>query len=887
MEIGIEQQCHGYKGGHELLGTSVKLGREDQDTIDRLSDISGALRPDEKFFPYLTSYPVPSGEYYVIAKTWQDLEARRAGCVLTRSFLIGASDWATFGNAKELIQQFRAIDRHNLGAEAFTIESTMHPPIPPVDVPQTIELVEALFLEERLPIVVFGAVEADLIITRLLTALWPGIRRSFSTCSFALGPRTVSGRPFDLVFSPKELRSRFAKWDGRRIDGSGERDRGVRHRWSIATARRIFEDATPSLSKFDPLGFLARDRTGDESQLRIALLWDDLVEQSRETPTAVLGMLDVLHSHVQTGIEHDHGIAHAVSQAVHLSEVMTPSKRLEFLVLLNIKLENTPIPLSLAVDLRRSFAQAASADVSTAVRILNSALPDIRFITRLMFAGIGDGLAKSATQFLSERVFLTLIDERLVLLSAVSRSFSTQLVGNRPACVDVEWIERLSAAITFPKNEFTTTAQKRIIANLIDERQASLLKACLQGAQISSIIEAVKSMWKRSQLTIEKFDRVLLDAMTGRADLLELRSFLLALPEVPSTTRLLNVSLGTSVEEFGWLLHENRLSEARRLRMLYSLLERADDAVLGGLARSDDLTERILSVITAPPPSSQPLHAYLKVLARSNISIDLVLDVALPMLKEVRGHIRSELLGELTAKALRFAGPSSNRHLHEMIADDGFVMNPDYLVANAVSSESSSARISDNLTILNRAPVAVRREMLRYIDNLSFRLNQNHPERLKDEGILAWSQLIADSGEINPSGQLRAAGSALAFALPQIRLNVSPLVVASFPIVYRELKQGMEGPSVWSILFSDWDRCKTVRKEITGSFLRSSWPPSDLLKASLPTGDLERILNTLSKEEGGSGYLRLLSRHTSDLDPADRERASNIVGQVLLNEEHR
>ena len=86
MEIQIEQQCHGYKGGHQLLGTSVKLAREDQEIIDRLSDVSGSLRPDEKFPPYLTSYPVPSGDYYVIAKTWQDLEARRAGCVLTRSF---------------------------------------------------------------------------------------------------------------------------------------------------------------------------------------------------------------------------------------------------------------------------------------------------------------------------------------------------------------------------------------------------------------------------------------------------------------------------------------------------------------------------------------------------------------------------------------------------------------------------------------------------------------------------------------------------------------------------------------------------------------------------------------------------------------------------------
>ena len=111
--------------------------------------------------------------------------------------------------------------------------------------------------------------------------------------------------------------------------------------------------------------------------------------------------------------------------------------------------------------------------------------------------------------------------------------------------------------------------------------------------------------------------------------------------------------------------------------------------------------------------------------------------------------------------------------------------------------------------------------------------------------------------------------------------------MASFPLVYRELKQGNEGPSVWSIFFPDWDRCKTVRKEIVSSFLRSSWPPSDFLKASLATEDFERILNTLLKDEGGSGYLRLLREHINDLEAEDRKRVSKTVDRVLLSEEHR
>src|SRR5580658_491580 len=89
----FDQQLHGYKHGHELLSTSVRLSKHDQELIDRLSDVAGPLRPGELFKPYVTCYPLPSGSHYVVARTWQDLEAPRAGCVRTRSGLITLSEW--------------------------------------------------------------------------------------------------------------------------------------------------------------------------------------------------------------------------------------------------------------------------------------------------------------------------------------------------------------------------------------------------------------------------------------------------------------------------------------------------------------------------------------------------------------------------------------------------------------------------------------------------------------------------------------------------------------------------------------------------------------------------------------------------------------------------
>ena len=91
--VRIEKQVHGYRRGHQLLAGTVTLAERDRDAVGRLSDLEGPLRPGELFDPYLTAYPLPSQEYYVIARTFQDLEAERSGCVLTNSVLIPMEGW--------------------------------------------------------------------------------------------------------------------------------------------------------------------------------------------------------------------------------------------------------------------------------------------------------------------------------------------------------------------------------------------------------------------------------------------------------------------------------------------------------------------------------------------------------------------------------------------------------------------------------------------------------------------------------------------------------------------------------------------------------------------------------------------------------------------------
>jgi len=292
----VDTQVHGYLRGHQLLSSSVDLPKVDQSVIDRLSDVAGPLRPNEKFEPYLSGYHLPSGDRYVLARTWQDLTVTRAGCVRTLSLIIPVSDWAS---AKSLAPFLDLLAPSSFPEAAETEAHRITPsslvrPIAPVPDFRAGEFLEALFLEESKPVAVFGAPTPELIATRLLTAVWSDFRRQFAFSTFARSPRRIEGRPFDLVFAPKDARSKFADWPGRRIDGAA--DNTARHRWTSDIVERVFMAPLPRLLSERDVARAGPNDAKTAALLRISLLWDELVRKIDTTPTAALGLLDIADS---------------------------------------------------------------------------------------------------------------------------------------------------------------------------------------------------------------------------------------------------------------------------------------------------------------------------------------------------------------------------------------------------------------------------------------------------------------------------------------------------------------------------------------------------------------------------------------------------------------
>ena len=138
--------------------------------------MAGPLRPGEKFDPYVSAYPLPSSEYYVLARTEQDHAAARAGCVITNSLLVPQVYWEREANPALLLDLLKEPIAEDGVPEP--VHSRDHG-LESVKSPLLAELVEALFLRERRAVVVFESPSPILVALRFADSVLAGDAAGF------------------------------------------------------------------------------------------------------------------------------------------------------------------------------------------------------------------------------------------------------------------------------------------------------------------------------------------------------------------------------------------------------------------------------------------------------------------------------------------------------------------------------------------------------------------------------------------------------------------------------------------------------------------------------------------------------------------------------------
>jgi len=218
--MSIHQAFHGYRDGHRLLSSSSPLSADATRAMLVLSDMSGpSMQPG--FDEYLTGYPLPGSEFFVLAKTWYAPEMQRPGCVWTHSLLIHRAQvsHATTASLLEMFRRPRLDSAEKAAATSVVLGDEARPGSNGDgfgDRAVATALVGAVLGQPRPVLVaVDTAVQLEATVLRLWEVLWPAERARFSFCTGALMPRLNAGALLDLQAVPRAIpSSQFRKSAG-------------------------------------------------------------------------------------------------------------------------------------------------------------------------------------------------------------------------------------------------------------------------------------------------------------------------------------------------------------------------------------------------------------------------------------------------------------------------------------------------------------------------------------------------------------------------------------------------------------------------------------------------------------------------------------------------
>jgi len=629
----------------------------------------------------------------------------------------------------------------------------------------------------------------------------------------------------------------------------------------------------------DALGLLRLDQSGDESNIRLALLWNELLDKAEQSPMAVLGLLDILSARRVQIASNSEFLIPLIARSIRLAQnIMPASELMSFLLMLVGKFPSQALPPKLLSNIRRAVAEVTGAKPELVFDLLTTESKPTSVEAPIVSAGFGDGLA-SARQVEFQKI-LEIPERYLIRLLAHSSGFAKYVIDGTSKLPGSMWMAPLLGCLEYPDSELRRKARRRIVPALSVAGQVPILRACLRGVGVSSLAAVVRAIGAQTGFSVDEFDEPLCTAAKGESGIGAVRFAIFDAPETIGSNRFLARTIRAYPRDIWWILDEKSITFQRKGEILKYAFAFATPDDLRALANDSRAVQRVGEAIADQMSFIAPTYAHL--LQLTELPVDFLLDRSAKLMPYLEKGQQGELLEAALTRGFAKASLSADSVMNRLLESTaGGLVTPQKLVAIAVPMHAGADRASNNVVMLDKSTRAVRDGLLSYIDELSDRLIRRYGASLSSAAIVAWAALLLDSGTRNPAAQLRAASSTLSFALSNLHSPVSSLVVSAFPIVDAELSTERETPNLLSFFFIDWDRCKTARKDLIRAFIASSWPPSDLIRSVLPTGDLPVVLRMLLNEPQGEHYLSRLREDLSTLPPEQQQPIQHALLSAL------
>lgn len=876
MSVTIHQQLHGYRGGHQLLRTTVGLDPEDQNVIDHLSDIAGPIRPGERFSAYISAYPLPTSEYYAFARTEQDVDAARAGCVTTKTLLVPTVFWGHEASPAALAA---LLDGSTEAGPIVDVDRLPVPALTPVYIPMLRELVEALFLERRRHIVVFGAPFPKDVVLRLLTAFWPDMRNSISLCTYALSPRVLAGGSFDLQFVPEGVRDRFADWGGRRIEVVGD-GTSTGSRWAGILTERIFVSATPHIVNVNVLRMLVGDKNRkDERTLRLSLRWDELRDRVGTTPSAVLGLIDIASS--RDTVESMWG---AVEQPV-VQAVTTAAESLEneeawrFFGTLLAKLRGKEMTRLISEVLWFSGAKLAQRDWRSALDFLGAEITRTsREDNTVLLESIASAVARIGADQLTNAL-LAMSARQLIRLALLDDGILNCIFSSTDRVADARLIKTLGEGFRLLSAEDRRLGRNRLLRCIRGDRDSRLLMHLVVDIGTSEMVDAVNLVWSpTARRTVGLGEALCASALTGGSRR-EVRNAFARLGSDEQTIRCIDRLVAADPGDVMWLLDSPEIRQ-RATFFLSSLIRRSSSQELRRAFCGSDIATRALGVL------SRDLRLFraeaVRVVVLPCVPSMTQIDVGLNIFPMIEGSDRRELAQSLAIRVLMDGTVRSRRapeRVFSSVIDDLDIRSA---IEKGLATERSGRNVSRALVVLSKAEPEIVRRIVKCHGRLIVKLVAGRAVfDLSVDGAAAVSEFLDTAERLEIRTHVELCSTILPFAMSTRKEAASRIVVATFPTVYRELrKERVDSILVDFFGLFDWDKCKAARRDLVRCFIRSKWPPADLAVTALRSHDLRRILVRLLKESGGRSYLSRIEEGVQRFESRIRKPIVDTIGEV-------
>ncbi|MEZ4447894.1 MAG: hypothetical protein R3B09_00355 [Nannocystaceae bacterium] len=865
-----------------MLASSTRLPARESVLITRLSDLSGTLAGAPNFDSYLSLYPVYSSGFYAVAKTWLDATASRSGCVLTHTLLVPASIWTTLEHPRALELLFKEPSESTRTLEDYCVALEL-PSIPrapsvssleDVDQGRLLAFLRSYFGMGIRPMIWFGQKHSDLVLWNVVGKLWPKLRMCFSACTMCLQPRFLDDRPFDLMFAPSTVSSRFQKFSQSHYVNQSTPDvlRGSnRDDWSNRLTHHFWDlrAATTPLRYPD----LWRELEEDPTAIRRYFLVEEAV--SGGPPLAFVGAMDLVESLAKgpvSALDTKRDIAErAVGAGRHADDI---GSALECLNLVEDRLRRVSFARvsdeagTLLLGAVSDLVSQYPSDSARFVRSVNLDL-DSSWFGRGLMAGLHRLASKCPSELLEfvgggPAVDLLLSGDLSVYLAeGVAASWNDREA--MPKILD--WISRVR------REDARRTLRRELIPRLCAQ-DVTALEELLVGLGEEEVCDVFGQLLRIGAFDWEGVDELLVHFGS--------RAF-------PEAVR------GWARSVTAW--STQKIAHVCAFTYPFTPLGMRDmlcDELWHGSVghRADVLAAFMLDLGPGRYPHwvgdlARESPELLFILIRGEG--ELVASQIQKLLSEVRGlRLPSETL-PLIFEAVEAA---SGRDYYEELLRLGMQALVPALVRGEIGDEPRRCLLESpavaswlgavgvsELCALITWEVRGSRDFWvngwRWVADAPSVLYMRAPSPLPAiiaelcrVRLFGWGQgvsslwLFALRRSRSPSRttatRLALCGQALKFAFENTGLPLGRVVSESFSDVYVAVTQSLSLPQETAALFGffDWDKGKELRRELVNAFCRSDWSPGELFLAVSDVHLRQKVFKRLLRKSGGERYAR-------------------------------